>query len=177
MKKSVILAVAALVAVSACSSTPKKSSHRCPQTAIIRDLELARDYGNDTADDKTLVATALMKSVKGKCDYTDEGVDVEFDLLILGGKGPRLGGDRASFPLFISVLDPDKNILSKEMMTTDISYGSSGVADKIEQLHVFIPTEKDADASNYQVLLGFQLTEEQLKELRKEKGTNIVKEN
>ncbi len=167
MNKSLILTLMGVVAVTACSSDSKKPQHLCPQTAIIRDLELARDYGNDTIDDKTLVATAMMKNVKGRCDYTDEGVEVEFDLLILGGKGPRLGGDRASFPFFISVLDPEKTIMSKEMMTAEIAFGGAGVVEKTEQLRVFIPLEKDADGSLYQVLMGFQLTEDQLREFRK----------
>ena len=163
------------LALTACSSTEDAKPKRlCPQTAFVRELERVNDYGADMPDEKTLVAAAKMKSVDGTCDYRDEGVDVNFTLKIIAGKKERLGGDKIGFPFFVSIIDPEGKILSKELMTADFEFsGDKKTAERTEILHVFIPMAKDADGTNYQVLMGFQLTEEQLNAVRKadeEKG-------
>jgi len=174
--KSIMLCLCLLpLALAGCASDEDvKPKRLCPQTAFVRELERVNDYGADTPDEKTLVATALMKSVDGTCKYTDEGVDVQFRLEIKAGREPRLGGDRTSFPFFVSIVAPDGKILSKELMTADFTFSGDGnTAERAEDLHVFIPLPKDANVTNYRILMGFQLTEEQLNAVRKadhEKG-------
>jgi|GEM_PF-976883 len=167
-----------VLSLTACSSDKEKKAERlCPQTAIIRELEHVMDYGVETPDSKTLVATALMKKVTGRCEYTDTGVDVGFELIVAAGKGPRLGGDKVNFPFFVSILTPEQKIVAKEQMTAEFSFsGSSKVTEQIEQLHVFIPMDKDADGTNYQVLMGFQLSEDQLKNARAREDSFEVKQ-
>lgn len=162
--------------VSCSSDGDSKIERLCPQTAIIRELEHVYDYGNDTPDPKTLVATALMKKIRGRCDYTDTGVDVSFDLDVMAGKGPRLGGDKVSFPFFISLLTPDQKIIAKEQLTADFKFsGDSKTTEQTEPLHIFIPMDKDADGTNYQVLVGFQLSEGQLKVVREREDGKVGK--
>ena len=82
----------------------------------------------------------------------------------LAEKGPRLGGEKISFPYFISALDPANKILNKEMMTANFTFGDEAKTAKNEEpLRVLIPLAKDEDAANHRVLVGFQLTEEQIK--------------
>ena len=170
MKRSLIILSAVLLVVKACSSDKdkKEAPRLCPQTAIVRELERIKDYGGETPDEKALVAVALMQSVRGRCDYKDDGVDENFDLNIVAERAERLGGDQVSFPFFIAVLDPDHKIISKELMTTDITFhGKDKKTEQTESLHVFIPVDKDANGEFHQVLMGFQLTEDQLNAQRK----------
>lgn len=168
VRKTAVFFVLALGAISACSSD-KKTERLCPQTAIVRELERINDYGGDAVDEKNLVAAAAMRGVNGKCEYRDDGVAVDFSVDMIAGKKERLGGERVSFPFFVAVVDPNRKILSKELMTAEFYFGGKKTAEQQENLSVFIPTEKDADASYYQVLIGFQLSDEQLAAVRKEK--------
>ena len=157
-----------MLAVSGCSLLGDTVDRGCPQTAIIRELERVKDYGNDTPEDANLVATSFMKTVQGQCISSDKGVDVNFQLTLLAGRGPRLGSDHFSFPYFISVVDSNRQILSKEMLTAEFKFGDEKkITTDTEALHVFIPLDKGADAKGYQVLMGFQLTDEQRKGLKK----------
>ncbi len=166
MNAKIVLLALVMVVPAACSSSGKKDERMCPQVAIIRQLERAHDYGNDEPSEKTLVAAALMKDVKGRCSYERDGVEVTFDLLMVAGRGSRLGGDRVSLPFFVSVIAPDKSIVSKEVMTADFVFKSSSKhIEYTEQIRVFLPLETESDASHHQVLMGFQLTEEQVKEI------------
>jgi hypothetical protein len=139
----------------------------CPQVAIMRELELVRDYGGEKPADDQLVASAYMKKVVGTCSYKDNGVDISFELQMQSGRGPRLGGLHTSFPYFIAVIDPNETILNKELMTTEFSFASDKQdTTHSEDLHIFLPlkiTERDK-APDYRVLIGFQLTDAQLAE-------------
>jgi hypothetical protein len=164
----VIALIAAGVLVAGCSSADEKAARLCPQTAIVRDLGRINDYGNDMPEEKSLVATVVMDKVQGTCQYSDEGVDVDFRLTMTAMRGPRLGGNRIGVPYFISVLDSGQAILTKDIMTADITFnGDERRGATTEDLHVFVPIPSDVDASNYQVLMGFQLTEAQLEENRR----------
>lgn len=173
-KRILILLCVALVA--ACSSD-KGPKRLCPQTAIVRELERVQDFGHDTPGRENLVAEGLLRGVKGSCHYRDEGgVDVDFAVRMAAARGPRLGGDHVSFPFFVAVADPSKDILSKEMMTAEFRFsGKDKIAEHEETLHVFIPADKDADAAWYQVLIGFQLSEDQLDAARKAANDETAK--
>jgi hypothetical protein len=137
----------------------------CPQVAILRELEAIQDYGNEKPDPGQLVAKAKMRSVDGTCAYRKDGIDVAFDLNFVAAKGPRLGGLHIGFPYFIAVVGSDDNILNKERMTVEFGFSSSSeITERAESLHVFIPLPKDKRVSgpSYRVLMGFQLTQEQL---------------
>ncbi|MFY9288130.1 MAG: hypothetical protein WAO98_06475 [Alphaproteobacteria bacterium] len=151
----------------------KRLTNICPQVAILRELEGIRDYGTEKADPAEFVAAAKMVTVSGECEYQEEGVDISYNLRIQAGKGPRLGGNRATFPYFVAVVDPGKNIVSKEKMTLEVRFPSdSKLTESYEEFRVFIPLTKEQRemSSNYQVLMGFQLTQEQLDALRAERN-------
>lgn len=187
-KSSLFLAFVLLTVLAACSSTDKdkdkekdteekqeevveekKKKLICPQVAIVRELATIRDYGNETPDPSQLVAAARMENIYGDCAYEDEGIDIDFGLNFLAAKGPRLGGDHAGFSYFVAVLDPEQNILNKDRMTIDFRFSEDKkFPTKEERLHIFIPLDKEGQKTgpNYQVLMGFQLTPEQLDALR-----------
>lgn len=147
----------------------------CPQVAILRDLETMKDYGTEKPDPSELVGQAKMLSIDGECGYTDEGIDVKFNLNMAAAKGPRLGGLHISFPYFIAVVAPDETILNKNKMTAEFGFSSdSKITQKAESLHVFIPLPKDKRSTGpeYRVLTGFQLDEDQLSAIRSSASTD-----
>ena len=170
MKYQLGILLSALLLLSACASdkdAPPKPT-RCPQTAIIRDLSLVEDYGADTPDPSTRVATAKLQTLEGSCNYDKKGVDVSFTLTILAAKGPRLGGEQTSFPFFVAVVDEQDKPVTKELMTTTIKFKSGEpTTQHPEDLRVRIPGNPQL-VQDYRVLVGFQLTKERL---------NIVREN
>lgn len=141
----------------------------CPQVAIIRELETARDFGVEKPAAGQLVAAARMQDISGDCGYQDGGIDIAFRVNFTAAKGPRLGGDRAEFPYFVAVLDPNGAILNKDQMTESFRFKDDPKpVERSEPMHVFIPLTKEQKQTgpNYRVLVGFQLTQEQLNEVR-----------
>lgn len=144
-----------------------KPPRLCPQVAILRPLERMEDFGSDRPDASTLVSVATMQKVEGQCRYEDTGVEVGFELSMMAERGPRLGGDRVSFPYAISLIDAEDKVRAKELMTAEFVFSDGAKLALINQpLRVYVPLSKDEDASGFRVLTGFQLTEEQLKQIR-----------
>ncbi|MBV8548885.1 MAG: hypothetical protein JO126_05465 [Alphaproteobacteria bacterium] len=141
----------------------------CPQVAVVRKLGVLKDYAGEKPDPKQLVSTTKMLGVDGDCEYTDTGVDITFSLSFAAERGPRLGGKVVNAPYFVALVSPDGKIISKDRMTAKLDFGSDKVADLQEDLHVFLPLPKDKRdvGPNYQVLMGFRLTNEQLAEAQK----------
>ena len=103
--------------------------------------------------------------MRGDCAYIKGGIDVSFSLNFVAARGPRLGGLHASFPYFIALLDPSDKVLEKNRMTKEFGFSSSSkITQDSEDLHVFIPLPKEQMSlgPSYRVLVGFQLTKEQL---------------
>lgn len=147
----------------------------CPQVAILRELKSVRDYGHEKPSATQLVAAARMQNVAGDCGYEDDGIDIAFRIDFTAIKGPRLGSDRAEFPFFIAVVDPSGKILNKDQMTESFRFSDDAKpVTRTEPLHVFIPMPKDQHQTgpDYRVLTGFQLSEEQLKEIRAAENKN-----
>jgi hypothetical protein len=148
----------------------------CPQVAIIHELEYARDYGGEKPDTSQLVAAAKLVGLDGECEYQDNGIDITFKTSLAAKRGPRLGSDHADFPFFIAVVDPDQKILNKDQITASFRFKEGeNITTQDEPLHVFIPLAKDKDQTgpNYQVLLGFQLNEQQLKDVRDQEDREL----
>lgn len=160
----------AVLALAGCSSD-KEPPRLCPQVAIVRNLERIEDHGRDAPDPSTLVAVAALRDIDGTCDYKDKGVDIAFDLNIAAEKGARLGSDQISFPFFVSLVGPEDQVIAKESMTTKIDFPSGDTrTKKTESLHVFLPLKPKETAEGYRVLLGFQLSEDQLKAAREKEN-------
>lgn len=149
--------------------TKKETLPICPQVAIIRTLDVMRDYGGEKPDPSQLVFKAKMLGVDGDCEYTDTGIDITYNLSFAAERGPRLGGKLINTPYFVALVSPEGKVISKDRMTTTFSFSGDKVADVTEPLHVFLPLPKDKrnTGPNYQVLMGFQLTDEQVEEAKK----------
>lgn len=141
----------------------------CPQVAIVRGLDVVRDYGHENPDTSQLVAAAKLRDVKGDCEYRDDGIDVAFRLSMAAKRGPRLGGMQASFPIFVAVVDPSGEVLNKNQMTAEVKFSSDeATAMHEESLHVFIPLPKAQHSTGpfYKILSGFQLSPEQAQQAK-----------
>lgn len=157
----------------------KKPLPICPQVAIIHELDTLRDYGTEKPDPSQLVAVARLQMVNGDCEYKKDGIDIAFDLDMIAARGPRLGGNRSEFPFFLAVVDPDQDVLNKDVLTTKFKFGDdSKSVEKTENLHVFIPLPKQKRDKGplYQVLIGFQLTQLQLDAIRDKETLGALSE-
>lgn len=157
----------------ACSSDdPVTTPLRCPQTAIVHELSRVMEYAESSTEHKDLPAVATMHSISSECRYSDSSLELDLIINIAAIKGQRQNEDDFSVPFFVSVVDTTGKIISKESMTTTFAFASSDLENPApimqqEDIHVSIPLTSQTVGEEYRILVGFQLTADQLATNRK----------
>ncbi len=149
------------------SATPIVTAGGCPTIAIVRDLSVYQHPA--AADESNLVISARMGNVNNNCKTDEDGNGVadplaqtSFDVVAI--RGANTAGKRAAMPFSVSIVDANDNVLKKEVYEIPIVF-----RDNSRQLQLTVPVNPnigiptDQDPSKYQVLIGFQLSAEQLK--------------
>ena len=143
---------------------PGEVALACPKVGIVRELQEVTQFragGKDMAD---VTSRAALTDYTGNCEYGSDGVTVNLNLFVLAERGPALQGSQATYRYFVAVSRPDEETpVSKSEFETTVEFpkGQTRVVTK-EELTPRIPLPKDVNAKNWTVLVGFQLTPEQL---------------
>ncbi|MFC3226506.1 hypothetical protein ACFOGJ_04650 [Marinibaculum pumilum] len=126
--------------------------------------------GRDLTDVEYEVST---EAVAGGCAFRDENsrVEVEMTVTFVIERGPALQGDRVQFPYYIAIVTRDEQILAKEVFQSQAEFGQGqrriGLTESSREV---IPMPDGQISLDYEILVGLQLTEEQLAYNRRERG-------
>lgn len=172
-----VLAFALIVPLAGCSSWfSRKEPPPCPEGAILKDAARKIVYrpgpGRDITD---VVFEATLPRINIACRYDDTGVAVDTAVTIVGARGPADTTRRAEVRYFVAVLDPDNAILGKREFQTTLQFPIN--VDRgatTEELVQRIPVGKNVSAGNFTIIVGFQLTREELEANRKARGGSLV---
>lgn len=158
-----LAAILLVAGLGACASA--ESSLPCPEVALLDGVDRMTRFRDGEGRDLTDVEfEATMRGVSGTCDYESGGVDVLTRLEIEVRRGPAIGpGRSASFDFFVALLDPSETMIAKEVFHTEVPFeGNLGRVFDIEELEQVVPLPDVNRGPLYSVLIGFQLTEEEL---------------
>jgi hypothetical protein len=144
------------------------SATGCPQIEIMPSARSMTYFENELSGN--LLARAVINEIRGGCEITSNGMELDIDILMNGritNKG-RFEGNKdqeafMTFPYFVSVLTPQGLPVDKKIMATAMRFRPSidhlNHAEKITQ---YIPMDNTSNASNYKIVVGYQLTRKQL---------------
>ena len=145
------------------------ASGACPQAEIVGELQSLSEF--DSASNpapSNLISTIEITNVQKSCNYASGAATIDLKMDFVGTLGPRgraLSSDRPffSYPFFVAVTSRDGTILAKEVFAASLTY-DPGQNTKIytEKLRQIIPIERGESGGDYRVLVGFQLTPDQL---------------
>ncbi|MBH62864.1 MAG: hypothetical protein CL569_10550 [Alphaproteobacteria bacterium] len=152
------------LALGACSYFDSSTPPPCPNVSILAGSErlvLFKDGpGRDIID---ILFEADMSGLRAACEYDDLRVDVQTSFEIIAARGPKSDTARATLVFFAAVVDPDGRVVAKETFDSRIEFPSGrrqiGVREEMVQR---IPLSTQIRGPEYQVLVGFQLTPDQL---------------
>lgn len=179
-KARAAVAVLALPLLGACSSLglggedaePVAQAPRCPAVEFVKGAEevtLFRDgAGRDLTD---VTSRAVLADYAGGCRPGEGRVDVDLKLVLAAEKGPALQGMSADYRYFVAVADPEGGILAKQEFDTSVSFPQAQRrAGSVEDLAQTIPVAEGTRPEDYRILVGFQLTPDQLQYNREGRG-------
>jgi hypothetical protein len=184
MVKNILLAVVAL-ALGACSTlegartslegldlpdfkwgegrTTTIPQGQCPAVARVAELSSLYQFTNPAQPMPTAaISTAHLSRVDSVC--TKQGGNIKISLALqfsgaLGPAGRMRPTDRAAFvyPYFVAIIDPQNNIVSKEIMALSMAYDAQvNQLRQTETMTQLLPLDGIA-ANRYRILVGFQL--------------------
>ena len=141
----------------------------CPDVSVLKQARQLTLYRDGPGRDLTDVAFEVeLAKPSADCDHDiDEeeggGVEVTFSLPIRATRGPAAETDRLSVPYFVALVDGSRQIVAKEIFTTDIAFEDGSTrARTVEEIDQWIPLGPGETGAAYETLVGIQLTRPQL---------------
>ncbi len=151
----------------------------CPTVKIMKNLDSMTQYMNPyEPKEKEKISDISITQYSYICNFEKPYVKVDINIEFLGNvgiKGRIKKTDKPNFayPYFIAVTNNHGDIISKDIFAVTMSYKSGENSKKHqERIRQTIPLEKKHHAKNYKIVIGFQLSEEELQH-NKQNKTNI----
>jgi hypothetical protein len=159
-----MLAAALLALLPACSMFDKKDERACPRIEVVGDLSRVVKFqdgpGRDLSD---IVYVARIDDAKSGCRYDKTGVTIELTVSLLGERGRAgAGAAKTDATYFVAVTDRAQNIIDKPIFTSQFDFSDKNVAAIYDDFQLRIPLAETASASDHTIIVGFQLTPEEI---------------
>jgi hypothetical protein len=166
VSRALVPALAAL-ALAGCSLSddPNRFAPACPATAILSDAaDITRTdgHGRDITD---TIVDGRITGLKGDCRDSDDRktLDASVRVGMDVSRGPAAAGRSEQVPYFVAV-SRDGRILDKRVMTLDVAFPPN--IDRVhiegEPVSLAFPTPRGVTGTAYRIIVGFQLTPDQL---------------
>lgn len=175
-----------LLSVSACASirpmgTPvpdhvseaQKAARNCPAVTVSENLSVFNDYAPRVKRmTKNLKSRVKLQKKNSSCAYQNGQVSVNIAVDFYGelgrrGRLYRLDAPLYSYPFFVATVNDKAEIVAKQIFAATMPYPSTGKEGRYsETIRQTLPVSSRRAARKYSLVLGFQLTEQQLAENR-----------
>lgn len=141
----------------------------CPDAVILVDAKHITLYREGPGRDLTDVEfEGEIARIAGDCAYSGDELRVTLIADLVATRGPAAQDAEANLPFFVAITDEARNIVAKKVFDSAIPVPAgqrrAGVREEIEQV---ISLPADEPAPYYQIVVGFQLTPEQLEQNRR----------
>lgn len=166
--------VLAALAVAACdpfkNTTPQFA---CPRfgglETATQQVKFRPGQGRDLTDVMYMVR---LNGVQRTCVYDKQGAAIAMKVAFALELGPANPDRNASFQYFVAITDPGNNVLAKEVFPVSLAFPANvGYVEKADDLDQRIPLPVGRSASDYQIIVGLQLTEAELDYNRRAQAT------
>ena len=110
--------------------------------------------------------TGEIQGVRGYCRYVGTNpITMEIEIDFAFGKGPKATASSRTYPVFVTVTRRDRSVLAKERFDIQVAWpqGRDIVRHTETVPGIVIPRANETiSGSNFEVIVGFDLTPEQL---------------
>ena len=136
----------------------------CPGVEVISSLNRQvqfRDAGGRDQNDVAFVAR--IGDVRSRCAAAESNVTTDLSITIVGQRGPA--GARlpsAEITYFVAVIDGQRHIITEQRFSDRLVFDGTGQARITDDLQEKLPTNPIKSASDHGVIVGFQLTPDQV---------------
>jgi hypothetical protein len=146
----------------------------CPTLSLPSDLADLTRYREGAAPDlSTVVLDAKVTAVDAHCrrGRRDQSVDATVSMRFQLDRGPAAATRGVQLPWFIAVLDQENNVVNRQTFVLPAQFGrnTTRAAVSSQPVEISFPVGQERRAQDYRILVGFQLSPEEL-ELNRRRG-------
>lgn len=157
-----------VICLSSCSLLKRTDPRVCPSVSILDHAGVVTLYQTGNGRDLTDVTLkARLEDLTTSCAFQGPRVSVLLKVSIIGVLGPSGKPKVFAVPFFVAISDPEQKILAKEVFESaleiPVGHNSIRIYEETEQI---ITLENENQSGLYEVIIGLQLTDEQLGENR-----------
>jgi hypothetical protein len=154
-----------VLALAGCGSGGPEFAPACPRPLILSDAGDFTRFDQRGTDLTDVVLSGRLEGVEGKCESGGPGiVKATMSVTATITRGPAAGGAReGAFQWFVAVAKGE-TILDKKVFSESISFPANVDTQRVtsQELQLNIPVTRDVSAAAYTVLVGFQLSPQEL---------------
>ncbi len=158
---------AALTAVSACSSSreaKQKNPAPCPNIVVLADAARFVQFDGEETVENVAYSGEITNAVIA-CRYVGaDPIEVEVDLTMAFGKGPKGDNGQRAFSYFVAVARRDLEVIAKEEFPAPVEFTDKRrvvvFEDEIDRITIPRAGE-NTSGTNFEIIVGFKLTPEQ----------------
>src|SRR5262245_47211163 len=141
----------------------------CPRAVVGENAGRLTRFSGAGKEPANVVFEAEISDLAGTCVYDDDSIDVDLQIQLGASRGPAATDDSAKFNYFVAVARTDKTVLSRDAFDTVIELpGNQTRNQTVEQLEQTIPIAKGESGANFVIVVGFEMTPEELEFNRKQ---------
>jgi hypothetical protein len=152
-----------LAVLTSCSNKPL-GIEVCPDVAFLDGLDQMTFFKDETsADISNVLFSSKMKQLDFDCSFGAEGAEVEVTFTTESRLALVKKETLVEVAYFIAAVNPNGKILAKRAFNTDILFSPKKlIVIQEETVNPFFPSRTGNDFTGYKVLIGFQLTKNQV---------------
>ena len=166
--------LAAALALAGCQTvrdtlgSPEPNPGPCPNTLSLYDAHRVVEIRGEEPTFENVGFTGEILDVASRCRYTNREaspIDMAMAVRFAFGRGPAAEGRERTFNYFIAVTRRDSVVIEKQTFPITVRFdrGEDEVVVTEEFDSIRIPrAEADTSGANFEVIVGFELTDEQL---------------
>ncbi|MEM1087412.1 MAG: hypothetical protein AAGH90_06760 [Pseudomonadota bacterium] len=173
MRKIALIAAAAVLLISGCrSATPfadafdaRPNAGPCPPAGSLYNASRIVELDGQGMSYNNIAYTGEIVDVRMFCRYADaDPVRAEIEIDFAFGKGPVGTVNSKNYTYWIAVTRRSGKVLNKEFFTVSADFADGPVTGETELVQsIRIPRADDTiSAANFEIIVGFDLTEDQL---------------
>lgn len=160
------LAASLPLIVAACSTNPFLVTEvNCPAVSVVANTGTLSFFEGEERNAGDLTMNASISGVDTSCRQGEEGTELIVRFNIIGTRGPAMGEGARSIPLnyFVVLMRDNYQITGKQVYDVSLNFQAgettAGSRETIRQVFDDISVARRYD---YELLVGFQLTSDQL---------------
>lgn len=160
-----LLTLASFLAACGSNTNPLEVTvERCPALAVVGGTGSLTRFAGEGRDARDILFEAAVSNAELRCDQGSDVIStVAFDIVARRGEAMAGEGYETTLPYFITVLRDNSEIVAKEIFEVPIVFdGRTARVAWHETIEQRLPTIEQARRYDYEILIGFQLTPEEV---------------